>query len=93
MRSNNDRERDWPRPGHPVGIGALGVGLDFWSRRWMPAFQVEYSKAKQIMAALDEEEIPNRLALPRGLPPLIVVVEVMRRWLPQARRVIDGRPR
>ena len=93
MSWNREPQRDWPRLGHPVGIGALGAGLDFWSRRWMPAFEVEYSQAKQITAALDEEEIPNRLALPSGLPSLVVVVEVMRRWLPQARRVIDERPR
>jgi hypothetical protein len=93
MRWKPEPKRDWPRPGNPVGIGALGVGLDFWSRRWVRAFEVDYSRAKQIMAALDAEQIPNRLAIPDGLPHLVVVVEVMRRSLPKARRVVVERPR
>lgn len=75
--------------GNAGGLGAAGAkALDFEGRRWERLFQGDYSKAKAIMARLDEDEVPNRLALPPNLPSMHVVVEVMHRWMPQARKVV-----
>jgi len=73
-------------------FGALGraaKALDFEGRRWVRLFEGEYSEAKEIMTRLDAVNVRNRLALPRGLPPYTVVVEVMKRSLPQAREMIS----
>lgn len=69
--------------------GAGAKGLDFEGRKWVRLFVGEYSKAKQIMATLDTEQVPNRMAIPDGLPTsTAVVIEVMKRWFPQARALI-----
>jgi hypothetical protein len=52
-------------------------------------FVGEYGEAKEIMTRLDAMNVRNRLALPPGLPPSTVVVEVMKRSLPQARELIS----
>jgi hypothetical protein len=51
-------------------------------------FEGDNTKAKEIMTRLDAEQVPNRLALPPDLPAFHVVVEVMHRWIPQAREVV-----
>jgi hypothetical protein len=79
-----------------LGAMILGNGLgqvdwrafDYEGRRWVPLFEGEYVKAKEIMNRLDIERVPNRLALPRDLPRYAVVVEVMKRWLPQAQELL-----
>jgi hypothetical protein len=58
--------------------------------RWDRVFEGDYSAAKEIMARLDAEDVPNRLAVPDGLPHLVVEVEVMQRWISQARELIAG---
>jgi hypothetical protein len=68
--------------------GLRAEGLDFEGRRWKRLFEGEYTKAKEIMVRLDAEQVPNRMALPPGLPTSHVVVEVMHRWVPQAREVV-----
>jgi hypothetical protein len=60
-----------------IYAGGLAVpgALDFEGRRWEPFFAGDYSEAKEIMARLDAEEVPNRLQLPPELPYLQVVIE------------------
>jgi hypothetical protein len=72
-------------------LGGLdGDAFDYEGRRWEQLFVGEFSKAKELMARLDAEQVPNRLATPEGLPtPMSVVVEVRHRWLPQARALIE----
>jgi hypothetical protein len=78
--------------GNAGGLGAAGPkALDFEGRKWERFFEGDYSEAKEIMARLDAEQIPNRLALPPGLPTMHVVVEVMHRWIPQAREIVASR--
>jgi hypothetical protein len=75
--------------GNAGGLGAAGPkALDFEGRKWERLFEGDYTRAKEIMAGLDAEQVPSRLALPPGLPALRVVVEVMHRWMPQAREVV-----
>jgi hypothetical protein len=75
--------------GNAGGLGAAGPkALDFEGRRWERLFEGGYTKAKEIMARLDAEQVPNRLALPPDLPTSHVAVEVMHRWMPQARHVV-----
>ena len=70
-------------------MGAAGPNaLDFEGRRWERFFEGDYTKAKEIMVRLDAEQVPNRMALPPDLPTSHVVVEVMHRWIPQAREVV-----
>ena len=74
-------------------FGGLGnvdpKAFDFEERRWERFWEGEFSKAKEIMSSLDAEKVPNRLAIPDGTAPTrsTVVIEVMRRWLPQAREL------
>jgi hypothetical protein len=78
--------------GNAGGLGAAGPNaLDFEGRRWERAFEGDYTEAREIMSRLDAEQVPNRLALPPGLPTFHVVVEVMHRWIPQAREVVAAR--
>jgi hypothetical protein len=75
--------------GSAGGLGAAGPkALDFEGRKWERLFEGDYTKAKEIMARLDAEQIPDRLALPPGLPAFHVLVEVMHRWMPHAREVV-----
>ena len=77
--------------GNAGGLGAAGPkALDFEGRKWERLFESDYTKAKEIMSRLDASEIPNRMALPPDLPTMHVVVEVMHRWIPQARQVVAG---
>jgi GNAT superfamily N-acetyltransferase len=75
-------------------FGSLGgldpKAFDFEGRRWERFFEGEFSQAKQIMARLEAEDVPNRMTFPETQPtPTTVVVEVMRRWLPRARELLD----
>jgi hypothetical protein len=74
--------------------GALGVpgALDFEGRKWEPFFTGDFTEAKALMARLDAQEIPNRLKVPAELPAFQVVVEVMHRWFPEARKVLHNKP-
>jgi hypothetical protein len=75
--------------GNAGGLGAAGPkALDFEGRKWERLFEGDYAKAKEIMARLDAEQVPNRLALPPDLPTFSVVFEVMHRWMPQAREAV-----
>ena len=77
--------------GNAGGLGAAGPkALDFEGRKWERLFEGAYTRAKELMVRLDAEEIPNRLALPPDLPTSHVVVEVMHRWVPRAREVVDA---
>jgi hypothetical protein len=69
-----------------VITGFGGAGYDFESVQWVPLFEGPYSVAKVIMARLEEKAIPNRLTFPEEQSAnSMVVIEVMRRWLPEAR--------
>jgi hypothetical protein len=74
------------------GLGGLNpTAFDFEGRRWERLFEGEFSEAKEIMGRLDAKNIPNRLAFPETQPtPMTVIVEVMRRWFPEARTIIDS---
>ena len=77
--------------GNAGGLGAAGPkALDLEGRKWERFFEGDYTKAKQIMSRLDANEIPDRMALPPDVPTMHVVVEVMHRWIPQARKVVAG---
>lgn len=73
-------------------IGSFGGEVyDFEAVQWVRLFRGEYATAKEIMARLDVEGIPNRLTFPdTNWKPSTVVIEVMRRWLSQARNVIEA---
>ena len=69
--------------------GVDGKAFDYEGRRWERFFVGEFAEAKEVMARLDAEQIPNRLAIPEGLPTsMSVVVEVRHRRLPEARALI-----
>jgi hypothetical protein len=69
--------------------GPGGEALNYEARRWERLFVGEFGEAKAIMARLDSRQIPNRLAIPDGLPTsMSVVVEVRHRWMPEARQLL-----
>ena len=76
--------------GSTGGLGSAGPeGLDFEGRRWERFFEGKYSEAKEIMARLDSENVPNRMTFPEQQDmPMTVVIEVRHRWLPKARELV-----
>jgi hypothetical protein len=69
--------------------GLPAKALDFEGNQWVPLFEGDYAEAKTIMARLDAEKVPNRMAIPEDRrTSFSVLVEVMRRSLPEAQRVM-----
>jgi hypothetical protein len=69
-------------------------GYEFESTQWVRLFEGEYATAKWLMSQLDAEGIPNRLTFPEThrTSSTVVFIEVMRRWLSQARTVREAEP-
>ncbi|MGZ8629252.1 MAG: hypothetical protein ACXWYN_11090 [Actinomycetota bacterium] len=64
---------------------------DFEARQWVVAFEGPYSKAKELIARLDAENIRYRLTMPEEPPkPIVpmVILEVMRGSLPLVRDLL-----
>lgn len=77
-------------------IGSFGgpnaaPGYDFEATKWVPLFEGEWAVAREIIAKLEELNIPHDLTFPQGTPePSIVIVKVMKKFLARARREISG---
>lgn len=75
--------------GNAGGLGAAGPdALDFEGHKWERLFVGLPSRAREIMAVLGSNHIPNRSVLPPDLPEGCIAVEVMHIWIPQARELM-----